>query len=175
MSEQTLTFRINAEDNASATFGQVSQAAQQMSGEVEVAGGSLGSLSTDMNKTGQAANQAAGNAKSFGTALAGIAFGVTSAASGIIGFARTFDQLDNALDRSAKSSHTLERANQAVTKAQEKYNSAVAAFGPNSAQAQAALQNLNNKLNAQSDAANKAQNDAEKVGFAYANLALEAV
>jgi hypothetical protein len=153
-SDFELNIRINADaSGATQGFQEAGEAAKQMSG--------------DMDEAGRSAER---SGKSMGSAASGLA-GLAAAGASLIGLVRSLDQVENASHRAERAQHALERSNAAVATAQQKYNQAVAQFGSGSAQAQAALGELNRQLDRNSDFANRAADAQENIGFAMGNAA----
>ena len=177
MSESTLTFRINVEgaNEAAQSFQDVGQAAKQMSSDVNSAGSEMGTVGGNFRKAGDGAKQASTDVKGFGTAIANIGTNVASAAAGIIGFVRSIENVSRAQDKATAASTKLESAHVRVEKAQNALNVAIAKFGPNSEQAAQAAAKVTLELRKEADAAARAENTIENVGFAMANASTGAI
>ena len=153
-----------------------------MNAETQAATGGLTEMNTVTGQTTTATEDMAaaqGNTEksthsllsSVGTLTSSlVAIGTT-----IFGTISSFEGMEKAQIKAEAANRKLSLANEAVDKAQRKYNDAVAKFGPNSQQAQDALRDLTQANQQQEIAQGKANIATDEAGRAQAEFILSLV
>ncbi len=121
----SVTFNLNAINNASGAFTQLGNDADT----------AFNKVSTGAIKVGTETGKASVSFKELG-------IGFTQAASGVMLLVVGFDNITNAATSLARAQVTVESSTERVRDAQEKYTKAVKEFGENSPQATEALREL---------------------------------